>query len=255
MKIVSYNVNSIRARLERLIPWLDATSPDVVCVQEIKCEESAFPYEDLRQIGYHAAVFGQKTYNGVAILSREAPTDVLIGMNDGVDDPEARLVSAMVGGVRVISAYVPNGQDMSSDKYPYKLEWLQRLGRYLERECSPEEPMVLCGDFNIVPADIDCHDPEMWEGSVLFNPAVREAFDRLLGFGLVDVVRARHPGESVYSWWDYRMLAFPKNLGLRIDFVMATSVIANRLVDAGVERDERKGAKPSDHAPVFAIFK
>jgi len=254
MKIATWNVNSIRSRLERLLAWLEKARPDVVCLQELKVTDDAFPAEEIREAGYYAVVHGQKTYNGVAILARAEPTGVERGLDDGVDDPQARLIAAELGGVRVVNVYVPNGQAVGSEKHAYKLAWMQRLRRYLDQRHDPAAPLVLCGDLNVAPDDADVAVPELWAGSVLCDPATRAAFESLRGWGLVDVFRQRHPEGGVYSWWDYRMLAFPKNDGLRIDHILATEPLARRCTDAMVDRDQRKGTKPSDHAPVVATF-
>jgi len=254
MKLAAWNVNSIRARYERLRRWLEAQEPDVVCLQELKARDEDFPYAELRALGYHAAVFGQKTYNGVAILSRTEPRDVERGLGDDVDDPQARAISALIGGVRVLSVYVPNGGEMGSEKYAYKQEWLRRLRAMLDRRFDPAEPLALCGDFNVAPEPRDVHDPPAWEASVLFHPEARAALEHVRGFGLADTLRLHHEEGGLYSWWDYRMLAFPKNRGLRIDHIFASRPLATRCVSASIDRQERKGKQPSDHAPVIATF-
>ncbi len=254
MKIASWNVNSVRSRLERLLRWLEKTGPDVVCLQELKATEDNFPFDPLRRAGYHAAVYGQKTYNGVAILAREEPVQVERGLDDDVDDPQARLIAAEVAGIQVLNAYVPNGQSVGSEKYDYKLAWLRRLTEYFERRYQPSQLLVLCGDFNVAPDDRDVANPKKWGASVLCHPASREALEDVCRWGLRDVFLQHHPEGGVYSWWDYRMLAFPKNDGLRIDHVFATESLARRCRAAEIDRDERKGTKPSDHAPVVAVF-
>jgi exodeoxyribonuclease-3 len=253
MKIATWNVNSVRARLERLLAWLEKEAPDVLCLQELKVTGDDFPADAIRTAGYRSAVFGQKTYNGVAILSRTEPQEIERGMG-GADDPQARLIAATVNGIRVISAYFPNGQAVGTEKYDYKLAWMGRLRTYLETRLSPVEPVVLCGDFNVARDDADVARPETWAGSVLCHDAAREALERIRTWGFVDVFRRHHPDGGVYSWWDYRMLAFPKNNGLRIDHVFATEGLAERSTAAAVDREERKGKKPSDHAPVIAVF-
>ena len=252
MKIATWNVNSIRAREERFLQWLEKTNPDVVCVQELKVVDEAFPHDSLRKAGYHAAVHGQKTYNGVAILSRLEPTDVKRGFGD--DDLQARLIAATVGEVRILSAYFPNGETVGSEKYDYKLDWMRRLGAYLAQWHLPTEPILLCGDFNVAPDDLDVARPRQWAGSVLCHDDAREALQRIRQWGFEDVLRKHHPEGHVYSWWDYRMLGFERNNGLRLDHIFATSSMASRCISADVDREERKGKKPSDHAPVFAVF-
>lgn len=252
MKVVTWNLNSVRAREERLLRWLSRESPDVVCLQETKVTDDRFPHDAVKERGYHAAVHGQKTYNGVAILSREPIADVRTGFDDRVDDPQARCISGTIRGIRFISVYVPNGDKVESDKYAYKREWLERLLVYLGRTRVPDTPLLISGDFNIAPDEADTSDPEFWQGTVLFNPEMTEVMTRLLDWGLRDVVRMHNPEPGLYSWWDYRQLAFARNQGLRIDHILATPELASRSTSAGVDRDERKGSKPSDHAPVTA---
>jgi exodeoxyribonuclease-3 len=250
MRIATWNVNSIKAREERLVRWLDKQKPDVLCLQELKLEESAFPRELLSGLGYHAVLVGQRSYNGVAILARTQPEDVRIGLDDGVDDPQSRLIAARVGDITFLSCYVPNGSTPHSDKFVYKLAWLERLSAHLERRYAARDKLVVCGDFNVAPEDRDVARPDEWKDSVLCAAQVRAAFARILGFGLHDAVRAHHEGPGPYSWWDYRQLGFPKGNGLRIDHVLLTQDLAPRCKSAFVDRDERKGKLPSDHAPV-----
>ncbi len=254
MKIASWNVNSVKARRERLLAWLEKHKPDVLCLQELKTVDDGFPAEEVRALGYHFALLGQRTYNGVAILARSELEDVRNSLDDGDDDVESRLISARVNGVRVISCYVPNGQAITSDKYAYKLRWLDRLLAYLPRHHVASEPLVLCGDFNIAPEDRDCCDPVAWQDSVLCHELVRERWQRLRELGLVDTYRLHEQAAGKFSWWDYRMLSFPKGKGLRIDFVLASQPLAERCTSAAIDRDERKGKLPSDHAPVIAEF-
>ena len=251
MRIATWNVNSIRAREERLANWLKAQAPDVLCLQELKVTEADFPFAAVAALGYHAAAFGQKTYNGVAILSREEPQDIHRGMEDGVDDPQARLISARVQGIRVVSAYVPNGQTVGSEKWVYKLAWLGRLRSWLGAHLAPGEPFVLCGDFNVAPDDRDVARPEEWNDSVLCHPEVRAALGAVVGLGLEDLFRRHHAEGGFYSWWDYRELGFPKNNGLRIDHLYGNAALAARSTGAEIDRNERKGKLPSDHAPVI----
>jgi exodeoxyribonuclease-3 len=255
MKIATWNVNSIRARSERLFRWLETHRPEVLCLQELKVQDADFPFEALRAAGYEAAVHAQRTYNGVAILSRDMPTEIERGFGDGDDDSEARLVAARVAGIRVVSVYVPNGQEVGSAKWTYKLAWLRRLRAWLDRRCRPDEPLLLCGDFNVAPEARDVHDPAAWEPTVLFHPEARAALERVRSWGLADTLRLHRQEDGLYSWWDYRMLAFPRNNGLRIDLVLATPPLAGRCSAASIDRDERKGTLPSDHAPVIAEFR
>jgi exodeoxyribonuclease-3 len=255
MKLATWNVNSIRSRLERLLAWLDKHRPDVLCLQELKCKEDQFPFDQIEQGGYRAAVFGQKTYNGVAILSREEAQDVRRGLGDDEAGEEARLISADIGGVRVINAYFPNGQTVGSEKYQYKLAWMDRLSRMLRRDFAPDQPIVLCGDFNVAVDDKDVATPADWADSVLCVPEVRAALEKIRRWGFEDVFRRHHPDGGIYSWWDYRQLAFPRNEGLRLDHVYATHPLAEKCLSAEVDRQERKGEKPSDHAPILAEFR
>jgi exodeoxyribonuclease-3 len=250
MKLATWNVNSIRAREARLLRWLDSARPDVVCLQELKVRDEAFPFDVIKDAGFFAAVHGQKTYNGVAILSRLEPENVSQGFGDGGDEAQARLVAARIGDVYVASAYVPNGAAVGSEKWAYKLEWLGRLRGWLDRRFAKGDRVALCGDFNVAPEDRDVCDPPGWEGSVLTHPDVRRALERVRAWGLVDAFRLHHEGPGFYSWWDYRMLAFPKNQGLRIDHIDLSEPLAGRCTGAAIERNERKGKQPSDHAPV-----
>jgi len=252
MRIASWNVNSIRARHDRLVAWLGKNKSDVVCLQELKVTDEAFPGEALEALGYHAAVFGQKTYNGVAVLSRTKIKATVRGLGD--DDPQARLLDVEIDKMHVLCAYVPNGQEVGSDKWAYKLAWMSRLRAYLDEHHAPDERVVVCGDFNVARDDLDVARPNDWAGSVLCHEEARGAFKAILDWGLVDVFREHHPGGGLYSWWDYRMLGFPKNHGLRLDYVLATRPLAAKCTAASIDRDERKGEKPSDHAPVWAEF-
>jgi len=254
LKVATWNVNSITIRLERLLGFLQRVNPDVVCLQELKCTDDKFPTAALQAAGYHSVILGQKAYNGVAILSRHRPDQVDRGFADGVDDQAARFISAKFKELTVMSAYVPNGQEVGSDKFFYKLNWLARLRSYLDRQHRPDQKLVLAGDFNVAPDDRDVHNPEAWREKILCSSRERAALATTLDFGLLDAYRCLHPQETQYTWWDYRMLAFQKNLGLRIDFLLTTRSLSEQLSACYVERDERKGEKPSDHAPVVAEF-
>ncbi|MBS3820963.1 MAG: exodeoxyribonuclease III [Phycisphaerae bacterium] len=257
MRIATWNVNSVRRRLQRLVNFLDRHQPDICCLQELKCTAEQFPYDVLERAGYHAAVAGQKTYNGVAILSRTFPDDIRRGLGDDTDDPQARLVAAHMDGLRVMSIYVPNGATVGSETFSYKLDWLGRLRAMLDAHHDPGERLVICGDTNVIRDGADAENPAAWAETVLAVPPVREAFDRLLDWGLVDVFRQQHPGGHLYSWWDYRNLGFPRNDGLRLDHVLATQTVAADCSAAFADRDERKGTtddKPSDHCPVVVDF-
>jgi len=250
MKIASWNVNSIRARLDRALDWIESREPDVLCLQETKVEDDSFPAEPFGDLGYDLVHFGQPTYNGVAILTREPFTDVERGFGRDDLDEQARFVAATVGGVHVASVYVPNGQSVDSDKFVYKLAWLGGLADWVRTRTAEKRPLLLLGDFNVAPEPRDVHDPAAWEGQVLCTDEERDALRKVLEPGLVDVVRRLHPDETIFSWWDYRALAFPKNRGLRIDHAFATEDVADRVRTAGVDREARKGKQPSDHAPV-----
>jgi exodeoxyribonuclease-3 len=254
MRILTWNVNSLRTRLGRLFSVLERHAPDVACLQELKVEDEEFPALEIRGAGYHASFAGQRAYNGVAVLTRMPHAHVTRSFRDGVDDPQARFIACEAGGVRVLNVYVPNGGEVGTEKWLYKLEWLGRLRRYLEREEDPERPLALCGDFNVAPDDRDVRNPERWAESVLCHPEGRAALARVVDWGLVDAFRVKHPEGGIYSWWDYRMLGFAKNDGLRIDGIYVTPALAGRLLEARVDRDERKGKKPSDHAPLVCDF-
>ena len=256
LRVASWNVNSIRVRRERLLLWLEAQRPDVLCLQELKATEAQFPFEAVRAAGYDGPVLGQKAYNGVAILARPgvALEDVRAGLDDDADDPSARLLSARAGDTRIITVYVPNGQVVGSDKYAYKLEWFRRLRVYLERHHRTSEPMILCGDFNVAPEPRDVERPKEWERSVLFHADVRAALREVMAWGLTDTFRLHHEEGGFYTWWDYRMLSFPKNDGLRLDLILATTPLARRCTETSIDRNERKGKLASDHVPVLATF-
>jgi exodeoxyribonuclease-3 len=241
MRVVSWNVNSINARYDRFLNWMEHNQPDIVCLQELKTEGDAFPHDELAQMGYWAEIHGQKSYNGV-------------DMDDGVADDQARLISGRVHGVHTICVYVPNGHNLQSDKWPYKLEWYARLRRWLAKHCDPHEPTVLCGDFNIAPQSIDIYDPSAWAEGVLCDPRGRAALQSIVDWGFVDTWRARFPGVQKFTWWDYRNLGFQKNNGLRIDMVYATPALAEMACDADIDMDERRGERPSDHAPIWTEF-
>lgn len=251
MKLATWNVNSIRARFPRFLDWLGRVQPDAVCLQELKVADEEFPFLELGGLGYHAVVHGQRTYNGVAIVSRLEALDVRLGLDGDPADEQARLISATVGGLRLLSAYFPNGQVVGSDKWAYKLDWIRRLRAHLAAAYQPTTPLALCGDFNVAPDDRDVARPDEWRESVLCHADARRALADLATWGLVDAIRLHHAGPGPYSWWDYRMLAFPKGNGLRIDHVFLTPPVAARCTNAWVDRNERKGKLPSDHAPVL----
>jgi exodeoxyribonuclease-3 len=254
MKLATWNVNSLNVRLPHLLDWLQSVQPDVVCLQETKLEDHKFPREAIEAAGYQVAFAGQKTYNGVALLSRSPLEDVVVGNPHFADDPQQRLIAATVDGMRVISAYVPNGQEVGSEKYAYKLDWLAALKVWLQEMLIAHPQLVLAGDFNIAPDDRDVHDPKRWAGKILCSDTERQAFQGLLDLGLVDSFRCFEQPEKTYSWWDYRMLGFQKNLGLRIDHVLLSTPLAERCSAAYIDRAPRKLERPSDHAPALAEF-
>lgn len=254
MKIATWNVNSIRSRQARVEQWLAQQAPDVLCLQETKVTDDVFPAAPFRALGFEPVIHGQKTYNGVAILSRLPVEAVRRGFDDSEDEAGARLIAARCGPVWVYSAYVPNGQVVGSEQWNVKLRWLARLRAVLERHHKPGDPVAVCGDFNVAPEARDVHDPEFWKTQVLFHPAAREALRNLCEFGLTDTFRLHSEAHGAYSWWDYRGLAFPRNLGLRIDLLLASEGLAARCTAAAIDREARKGPLPSDHAPVWAEF-
>jgi exodeoxyribonuclease III len=251
MRLASWNVNSIKVRLPQLLEWLAAAQPDVVCLQELKCEEAKFPRAELEAVGYASAVSGQKTYNGVAILSRAPPTDV-VGEIPGFDDPQKRVLAATVSGVRVICVYCPNGQAVGSDKYEYKLQWFAALRGYLAKELAAHPRLAVAGDFNVAPEDRDVHDPKAWEGQVHVSEPERAAWRALLTLGLKDSFRLFEQPEKSFSWWDYRMMGFRRNAGLRIDHILLSAPLAEACTGASIDKAPRKLERPSDHAPVLA---
>jgi exodeoxyribonuclease-3 len=249
VRLVTWNVNSLKARLARVEEWLTTVEPDVVCLQETKMADTAFPGVAMESLGYEAAHHGEGRWNGVAVLSRVGLEDVTTGFGADPDlDREARLVSALCGGVRVASAYVPNGRALDDDHYTYKLAWLDELTRWARERV--DEPLVVAGDLNIAPDDRDVWDPAEFEGSTHVSGPERERFEALVDLGLVDVFRQHYDGAGLYSWWDYRAGNFHKRKGMRIDHVLATADVADRTTAVLIDRNARKGKSPSDHAPV-----
>ena len=253
VRVATWNVNSVKQRMPRLLPWLDQRQPDVVCLQETKLADDAFAellHDELEQRGYETAAHGEATWNGVAILSRVGLDDVVTGLagGPGFPHPEARAVAATCGGVRIVSVYVPNGREPDSDHYKYKLAWLASLKEVLS---ACPDATVVAGDFNIAPADDDVFDPDAYIGQTHVTPPEREALADLQSLGLHDVVRERWPNERVFTYWDYRAGMFHQDLGMRIDLVLASGPVAGRVKAAWVDRQARKGTGPSDHAPVI----
>ena len=253
MKIAAWNVNSLKVRLPHLLDWLAEQQPDALCLQETKLEDHNFPRAEIEAAGYQVAFSGQKTYNGVALLARHPIADVICG-NPHFPDEQKRLIAGTVNGVRVISAYIPNGQEVGSDKYAYKLAWLAGLNAWLKEELAAHPDLALCGDYNIAPEDRDVHNPQSWAGKILCSEAERGAFQGLLDLGLKDSFRQFEQPEKTFSWWDYRMLGFQKNQGLRIDHILLSLPLAAQCTAAGVDRAPRKRERPSDHAPVWATL-
>lgn len=252
MILSSWNVNSLKVRLPHVLEWLGKEQPDAVCLQETKLEDPNFPAAELAAAGYHSAFTGQKTYNGVALLARQEIRDVVYGNPHFPEDEQKRLIAGTVGGVRLLCAYVPNGQAVGGDKFHYKLQWLQALVRWLEEELSAHPLLALCGDFNIAPEDADVHDPQAWAGQILVSPEERAAFRRLLDSGLKDSFRLFGQPEKSFSWWDYRMQGFRRNQGLRIDHILLSPPLAAACTAAGIDKAPRSWGRPSDHAPVWA---
>lgn len=254
MKAICWNVNSVNSRLERTIALLARHQPDVLCLQELKCTEDKFPFEAFKAVGYDSYIYGQKTYNGVALLSKHPVTDLRLGFDDGVMDEDRRLISGTIQGVRFICGYIPNGKAVGHERYYYKLNWLARLRRHLDTFYRKDDNLVVVGDFNIAPDDRDVHDPSLWREQILCSTRERDMLEDFRLFGMYDCFRERYPNKIEFSWWDYRNLGFQKNLGLRIDLIFATEPMMKRLKEISIDRDERKGEKPSDHAPVIAEF-
>jgi len=249
MKIATWNVNSLKVRLPHLLDWLAANTPDVVCLQETKTEDKNFPLAEIEAAGYQVAFSGQKTYNGVAILSRDAISDVQFGIPD-LDDEQKRVIAATINGVRIVCVYIPNGQSLDSDKYQYKLKWLAALKLWLKDELAKYPKLALLGDYNIAPEDCDCHDPVAWQGNILVSEPERDAFKGLVALGLRDAFRLFKQAEKSYSWWDYRMMGFRRNLGMRIDHILISEAL--QCESCIIDKAPRKLERPSDHTPVVA---
>lgn len=249
MKIATWNVNSLNVRAPQVLEWLNAEAVDVLCVQETKIEDHKFPYDEFANIGYQAVHLGQKTYNGVAIISKHPIEEVQFDIPN-LEDIQKRVVAANICGIRIICVYIPNGQSVGSDKYIYKLQWLQALTAYLEQQLKQYPKLALLGDYNIAPEDRDVYDPERWEGSVLVSEPERAAFRQLQALGLHDSFRLFEQPEKLYSWWDYRMVAFRRNLGLRIDHILISSALVPAAKASWIDRAPRKLERPSDHTPV-----
>jgi len=251
VKLASWNVNSLKVRLPHLSDWLAQTQPDVLCLQETKSEDAKFPRAEIEALGYRVAFSGQKTYNGVALLSKVEAVDLVAGI-PGFADEQKRVLAGTFDGVRVICVYCPNGQAVGSEKYDYKLRWFAALKDYLAAELARHPQMAVAGDFNVAPDDRDVHDPKAWEGQVHVSEPERAAWRALLGLGLQDAFRLFEQPEKIYSWWDYRMMGFRRNAGLRIDHLLLSAPLAQRCTASTVDKAPRKLERPSDHAPVIA---
>jgi exodeoxyribonuclease-3 len=253
LKIATWNVNSMKVRLPHVLEWLTANNPDVLVLQEIKQQTEAFPSDELAALGYKSVANGQKTYNGVALISRSEARDPVLELSN-FEDPQRRVLAASVDGVRVVNLYIPNGSEVGSEKYAYKLGWLSALRDFLSDELSRHEKLVVLGDFNIAPADEDIHDPVKWGESILASPAERAALRSLLDLGLTDVFRKFEQPEKTFSWWDYRAAGFRRNAGLRIDLILTTQAMTEACTASYVDKEPRAWERPSDHTPVIAEF-
>jgi exodeoxyribonuclease III len=254
MKIATWNVNSIRTRLPRLLSWLERRQPDIVCLQETKVVDANFPLAELEAAGYRCLINGQKTYNGVAILSLKEAIDAVRQLPGDTLESERRLLAAKIDGVKIINVYVPNGSEVGSIKYTYKLEWYRRLREFLDKSFDPKDQVLICGDFNVAPEDRDVWNPKLWQGKILFSEPEKEALKRVMEWGFIDTLRLHHSDGGFYTWWDYRAGSFHRGWGLRIDHILVSPPLAARCTSVEIDRDERKGEKPSDHAPVVATF-
>ena len=253
MKLATWNVNSLKVRLPQVLQWLESSPVDVLCVQETKLTDDKFPVAEIEAAGYQVAFTGQKTYNGVAILSRHPITEV-VKNNPLFPDEQQRIISATIEGMRIVCAYVPNGQAVGSDKYDYKLRWLEALIQWLEAEVQQFPSLALLGDYNIAPTDADVHDPAAWQDQVLVSAPERAAFERLCALPLADAFRLFPQAEKLYSWWDYRQMAFRRNRGLRIDHILLSPALVQRCTACEIDKLPRKWEQPSDHTPVIATL-
>lgn len=251
MKLASWNVNSLRVRLPHVLDWLKSEQPDILGLQEIKLTNDNFPEEEIRELGYEVTWSGQKTYNGVALISKLPATDIMTDI-PGLDDPQRRVLAATIGDVRFIDLYVPNGSEVGSEKYDYKLNWLEKLHDWLAEEIKQHDKLCVVGDFNIAPDDRDVHDPEEWVDKILCSKPERNAYEGLLDLGLTDSYRAFEQKPEEFSWWDYRAAGFRRNRGLRIDLVLLSDALQKDCKRSWIDKEPRKLERPSDHAPVIA---
>ena len=253
IRIATWNVNSLRVRLPHVLQWLEAEQPDVLALQETKLVDINFPIEEIQNAGYHAVYAGQKTYNGVAILSKEIATDTVFSF-PSFDDPQRRILCSTINDIKILNLYVPNGSEVGSDKFKYKLEWFSHLHLFVKNLLEKYKKVILLGDFNIAPDDRDVYDPKEWEGKVLVSEAERDGFRQLLELGLTDSFRIFNQGEGCFSWWDYRAAAFRRNHGLRIDHILTSEGLTNKCIKCWIDKSPRSLERPSDHAPVIAEF-
>ena len=253
MKIATWNVNSLKVRLPHVLDWLDASQADILCLQETKTTDENFPASDIEAAGYHVVYSGQKTYNGVAIISKQPATDIITDV-PGLDDPQRRILGATIEGVRVLNLYVVNGQEVGSEKYTHKLHWLEKVTEHISEQLKQHERFVVVGDFNIAPDDRDVYDPEAWHERILCSTPEREALQKIMGLGLTDTFRQFDQDEASYSWWDYRAAGFRRNRGLRIDLVLASQTLADNCRSCTIDKEPRRLERPSDHTPVMADF-
>lgn len=255
MKIATWNVNSINVRMPQLLQWIGDAAPDVVCLQETKCVDENFPVETLREAGYEAAFIGQKSYNGVAILSKFPITDIQKNFLDDDHDSPKRMIAATIEGIRIVNTYIPNGTELWTDKFTFKLDWLQRLRRYFDEQCDVNKDVLLCGDFNVAMEELDVWSVDQWEGKLHFTKTERAAMYNVKQWGFTDLFRKMNGGKQEFSWWNYREGAWQRNRGLRIDYIWASPSLAGKCIDCRIDKTPRDQEKPSDHAPVIAEFK
>lgn len=253
LKVATWNVNSLRVRLPHVLTWLDSAKPDILALQETKIANEEFPFEAIQKLGYHVIASGQKTYNGVAVLSKKPAVDIVTDIPE-LDDHQRRVLAVTIDNLRLLNIYVPNGENVLSNKYQYKLGWLEKLDIFLKHELKKYPHMIVLGDFNIAPENIDVHDPKLWEGQVLFSLPERKAFKEMLQVGFIDCFRIHTKEEKYFTWWDYRMNAYKRNMGLRIDHILASNALAKQCVTCQIDKHLREGERPSDHVPVVAEF-
>src|SRR3990167_289291 len=253
-KIATWNVNSLRVRLPHVLTWLQDMQPDALALQEIKLPDSEFPFEAIQEAGYTAVCSGQRTYNGVAIISRQAVSEVMTDF-PGYEDQQRRVLGVTLNDIRILNIYIPNGESILSEKYQYKLRWLKNFDNFLKNELRKYPKLIVVGDFNIAPDEIDVHDPKLWQGQVLFSDLERQAFREMLQAGFSDCFRQMNRAEKKFSWWDYRLNAYRRNLGLRIDHILASTALSLKCHHCSIDTAPRAWERPSDHAPVVAEFK